>query len=176
MYQPKLFFFVEGKWDKAFVEKILKWRIYSLERYQDIQIHEYSNDAKASIKVASVVTNNDIVFFLRDRDRKDCITRRKADTYNQYGLAATVSVCIVVEKIESWYEAGLTEKTARELGFENWLIDRPLSKIDFRTVRPKQYNSEADFRQAMLKKFSFETALEQSPSFHYLAQKIGLVV
>ncbi len=81
---------------------------------------------------------------------------------------------IVVEEIEGWYIAGLSEKDSRQVKLRPFRNTNSLTKEQFNRLIPPKYGSRRDFMRELLQHFSMQTAVSKNMSFRYFIQKYNL--
>ncbi len=171
---PKLLFiFVEGIYDKLFIEKIIK---PSLEnQYDNVIIKEYAQELPKSIrKLIKTFENQGYDYILlADLDRSPCVTNKKADISEKYTIHDLYTIYIAVRMIESWHLAGLDSNSSKKLKIKSYRYTNNIVKKQFYNEMKKsgRWDSEIAFREEILNAFSIKTAKNKNRSFHYFHDK-----
>ena len=78
----------------------------------------------------------------------------------------------MAREIESWYLAGLDDKSCKELGLKPFKDTDGVTKEDFNKLIPKRFNSRIDFMVEIIKRFTTKTAKQENRSFSYFMSRI----
>jgi hypothetical protein len=171
--------FVEGFYDKKFVERILAPRLS--ERYAVVQIHEYARAADETLRnhFKSLTRMPDTCFFiLADYDMGPCLSaKRQALQHRFEPLLQPEQILIVRQEIESWYLAGVPAENHFKVEIPNNV--ETVSEEKFRDLFAtwcKRYRTNyAILRDEILEIYDWDLALQRSPSLLYCAKRLGLV-
>jgi hypothetical protein len=161
---------VEGRDDREFFIAVVKPRLE--QAYDHVEVWEY---ARATIDrrrkyIKSVKAMNADYLFVADINSSPCITERKEGLVSSHGgMIDADRMVIVVREIESWYVAGMEDRTCQELGITDLLHAETVTKEELRAVMPKRFGGSAvDFMAEMLREFRVERARNRSRSFCYM--------
>jgi len=113
---------------------------------------------------------NDYIF-VADIDQERSVRDKKQILYYRFSDISGRSIVVVIREIESWYLAGLSFDSAQELGVPDLLETNQLTKEDFNTLIPHQFDSRIDFMFEILKSFSIETAINKNDSFRFFVTR-----
>lgn len=172
MYK-KLHIWVEGDRDRRFFETILLPLF--LSRFDDVKVREYSQMPEGIIQ-ASIKNcqkdGNDYIF-VADMDshgrndlcatkrlKKLCKAQRKEQILKNHPCISEGKIILTIEEIESWYLAGLDKESCKELGIKYHVSTDEVTKEQFLSLMPDNYNSEIYFRMEILSKFNRSNARE----------------
>jgi hypothetical protein len=78
---------------------------------------------------------------------------------------------IVVEEIEGWYLAGLSQDDSRAMNIRHLGMTDQITKEVFVTLKPRQFVSTVDFMSEIVKYFSVDLAVTNNGSFAYFVRK-----
>ena len=165
---------VEGPNDKTFAERII---IPLFEdRYKAIKIIEYAVMSKPDIRqlLRSIKQLKHDYIFLTDINLTPCVTSRKKKIKNKHRDLDENQMIVVIREIESWYLAGLDDKSCNELRVEPFIETDTITKEKFDLLKPKEFVSRIAFMVEILKHFSIDTAKHKNRSFNYFAEKYEL--
>lgn len=113
----------------------------------------------------------DYIFF-SDNDSSPCVVAKKEKVQSVYGRCATERIQVVVEEIESWYLAGLSEEKHSEWKLSNKRDTDALTKKQFDALIPGKF-TRTDFMVEVLKYFSIQTARRNNQSFERFCTKFA---
>jgi hypothetical protein len=177
MGSAKYYFFIEGDTDRAFFEKLI-FSVSGMPNRGNFNFIKYAerkiNEINGLIKTLSDC--NFTYFFITDFDSGPCVTSVKDKQKAKFPSLENDKIFVVLKEIESWYLAGLDEKSSTELGIGNYKETDNISKGDFEGIKPKKFKSVEDFRIETLKRFSIETAKGKNSSFNYSWTKISKIL
>ena len=173
MTYKRLCVFLEGNDDERFFESIVK-PILS-PQYDLIQIWQYAQKPRRRTKnfLRAIKAMNSDYFFFVDINNLPCVTSKKENIGEEYGEIIDLNkIIVVVREIESWYLAGVNYKNSRGLRIRNLRNTCNITKEQFNSLIPKQFDSRIDFMIEILKRFSIQTAKKKNKSFGYFMGKI----
>ena len=170
----KLFWvLLEGNDDERFFEGMIKPKLSP--QYNSIRAWKYAQEPSKRTKnfLKSIKAMNSDYFFLGDINRLPCVTAKKNRIKRKYATTIDVdNIIIVVKEIESWYLAGINERSAKILGIKRFLKNTDnLTKETFEKLMPNRYSDKIDFMQEILKHFDLLTACKRNKSFNYFYKK-----
>ena len=114
--------------------------------------------------------NNDYIF-VADIDTERTVRDKKQILYSHFSHIDGGSVIVVIREIESWYYAGLSSESARNLNLPDLPFTDELTKEDFNHLIPGKYDSRIDFMFEILKSFSIDSAGKKNHSFRFFAER-----
>ena len=172
--KKRLFILVEGEDDVRFFGRIIKPLFVS--RYESIEIIPYACTKREKVNnfLKSVRQMNNDYIFVADIDTERSVRDKKQLLYFHFNNIAGHSIVIVIKEIESWYYAGLSAVSARDLGVEERLATDEMFKEEFNELMPRHFDSRIDFMFEILKSFSLETAVLKNNSFKFFVERYHL--
>lgn len=172
MYR-RVWVLLEGGKDSRFFQGVLRPMIEA--KYDLAQAWEYAQEPpkKTVDFIKSIRQMKSDYFFLGDINDSPCVTRKKELIRKKYEEAvAPIVAIVVVREIESWYLAGVDDKSCHELGIPNLPHTNDITKEQFEKLVPQRFGSVVDFMAEILKKFCAETAKSKNKSFRYFMEKL----
>lgn len=173
MAYKRLWVLLEGNDDERFFDGIIKPKLS--HQYNSIQVWQYAQEPVKRTKnfLKSIKAMNSDYFFLVDINRLPCVAAKKNRIKRKYGAIIDLeNIITVVKEIESWYFAGLDNKTCQELGLSPLGDTDQITKEDFNSLIPKRFDSRINFMLEILKVFSLDIAIQKNKSFDYFMKKI----
>lgn len=176
MAYRQFYIFVEGPDDKNWVEAVLRQR---LEIHFDIvKVISFATTPKAALagylQVYGSQASSDYLI-IADLDavkRKWCITRRKKDLENHFGLRLDPArVLLAQEMIESWYMAGIGEDLAQKHRIKVDASTTAVTKDSFERALPKGIANPLEYKQLILAQYDLNLARQRNPSLDRLFTK-----
>jgi hypothetical protein len=169
-----MWIFVEGKYDRGFVNAVL---LPILEKeYDFIDTWEYAQEPPKKVAdfLRAMKSMKADCLFLADIDDSPCVTAKKDILIERFRKALEPAETIVITReIESWYVAGVDNHTCRELGITSLPHTDHVTKEQFKSMMPKRFNdSVADFMVEILSGFRSDVAKIKNRSFCYLMDKL----
>jgi len=157
---------VEGSDDETFFSHILVPELK--KKYDGVQIIQWARDSKKSINkvISSLNKMKRPYMFVTDRDNLPCLTKKKEHLKEKYNKIDINRILIVKIEIESWYLAGLDNKSCSELGIKEFSSTDNLIKEKFNELIPSG-TLRTVFLSRILDRFSIETAKTKNSSFKY---------
>ena len=172
MEYERLYLFLEGDDDERFFEQILFPMFKDL--YSDVRIWKYSkktnNQRKRFIDTINKIGNWDYLCF-RDINSAKCITQKKEKISDKFNRIIPEKIFIVIEEIESWYLAGITNDFLRSINSKP--LDRSRNNITkeyFTSLIPNDM-LRINFLQKILKNYEIDLAIKNNKSLAYLFMK-----
>lgn len=167
MTSRRLFIFVEGSDDQRFFSRIIVPRLEGT--YASVEIITYA--CMKSVKVCRFVrsiTAMDHDFILcGDIDQERTVKAKKAVLKSRFCVLSDDRIVIIIQEIESWYLAGLDDRSQRRLALHPYQRTNHITKELFNRMIPRFYTSRIAFMADILDLFSLETALEKNRSLRY---------
>ncbi|MFC2155042.1 hypothetical protein ACFLRB_00940 [Acidobacteriota bacterium] len=172
----RLFILVEGNDDERFFERIIKPEFQKI--YDHVQLYKYASQSSKKIENFVNVINsmNADYIVAADINHSPCVTQKKGTLISKkIRNVEKDKLIVVIKEIESWYMAGLEEKSKEKIGIKHGESStNDLSKEYFNRLMPKKYISRIEFMQEILKYFKKKTAVKNNKSFAYFLEKYGL--
>lgn len=164
--------FVEGVDDQRFCRVIL----YPVLRkiYEQIEIVPYSQTKKKTTNVLIKVIRSEWdtdYLVLADRDVAPCVTIRKQLMLERFPEAEEDKIIVVVPEIESWYLAGLDERSSRKLGIPFSIDCERVTKEMFDSYKNRQFTSRIDWIEEILSCYSIDWAQQRCRSLRRFIRK-----
>ena len=174
MSYKMLYILVEGNDDEDFFLHVIKPAFEQL--YDWVQVMQYATKSKQWLKdfPKSIKAAGDDYLFISDFDEATCITRKLDKLEEIHPTYERKHIQIVVEEIEGWYIAGLSEKDSRQVKLRPFRDTNSLTKEQFNRLIPPKYGSRRDFMRELLQRFSMQTAVSKNKSFRYFVEKYNL--
>ena len=168
---PNLYIFLEGNDDERFFKTILEKKFK--QKYEVIQFVKYAQmkEEKVNNYIKSIKSMKHDILFVCDIDNYPCKTSKKDYYVKKLNNINKNNIFIVIKEIESWYLAGLDEKSSEFLKIKHFKDTNEITKEKLQSIIPQKYDSKVDFMQEVLKKFNIEIALDKNESFRYFYGK-----
>ena len=172
MVDKGLFLLVEGPDD----ERLLQ-HIYSADlqhRYQWVKVYKYAQQSSKMVTkfIQNIPKMNADYLFFADIDLVSSVKEKKAMLQQTFSALEDRFIQVVVMEIESWYIAGISPHSTPQLHLKSVPTDtNKLTKEQFNTLIPSQFDSRRNFMQEILKHFSYQHAQTSNQSFAYFAQR-----
>lgn len=170
----KLFVYVEGHYDKMFVEKILS-DFFLKEKSTILITIPYSQKGKKIINHDIKTKSKHDYLLLADLDSDECprITNKKEKMMQDYSTLDPSKIIIVKEEIESWFLAGLDPSLEV---FKN--IDVPsntdsITKEEFNELLEKNSLDKNNFLLRVCDEYDFNLAIQRNSSLNYFFKKMN---
>ncbi|OPY38705.1 MAG: hypothetical protein A4E35_00489 [Methanoregula sp. PtaU1.Bin051] len=172
--KKRLFILVEGEDDVRFFGRIVKPLFTG--RYDSVEIVPYASIKREKVSrfIKSIRLMKNDYIFVSDIDAERSVADKKQILYYRYSDVEGKRIIIVIQEIESWYLAGLSDHAARKLGMDPLMATDEITKEDFNRLIPKRFNSRIDFMFEILKFFSLPDAAAKNRSFSFFAHRYYL--
>ncbi|MHB8164828.1 MAG: hypothetical protein ACYDDV_10905 [Methanoregula sp.] len=179
----QLTIFVEGEYDELFFSEIVKKIFESQGIYDDIQIFKYCTKEIKFIEryIRSLVEMNNSetqydYIFVTDLDPPifNCVRVKKDHILGKIQPICSDKIVIVVNEIEGWYLAGISEKSRKKMGigsneFNSTDPNLVIKEAFDEKIKPKKY-SKLEFMLEIVKLFDLKIAKQRNDSFNYFTQ------
>lgn len=170
-----LFTYVEGYYDRIFVENVLS--DFFNEKHQMTLIPiEYSRKSKSGINkdIKSKSKYNYLLFADLDKSKYPCITSKK-DKLNEVFSYLDMSKCFIVkEEIESWFLAGIDNNLDEFKAFDIPASTDSITKEKFDEILESNgVLDKSAFLIDVSKNFDIELATRRNSSFNYFIEKFS---
>jgi hypothetical protein len=175
MIEP-IVFFVEGKDDKRFFERIISLFFKSRLRKTEVRVimHAQLSSEKLNRHIKALNESGVEYFFVIDKNSAKCISEAKERTKQRICEVDLSRIIVVVPEIEAWYLAGLDKKACQEIGVPFQDSTDTVTKKVFEEVLALKYKGNRRyFTQRLLDMFSLETAKRKNRSFAYFVSKLS---
>jgi hypothetical protein len=171
MAYKRLFILVEGEDDERFINAIAK-EIFK-EKYDLVMPWKYSKQKNEKINdfLISIKSMNADYIYIADINQSPCITAKKNSITTQLQNIAGDRIIIAIKEIESWYLAGVTKDFCSQHRIKQFENTDTITKEQFNSLMPKEFNSRIDFMSEILKHFSINKAKKKNTSFRYFLEK-----
>ena len=169
-----LYIFVEGNDDERFFQKIIKPKFENKKKI--VKIIKYSQKKKKNINnyIKSIKSIKADYIFISDINNSPCITHKKQNIQKQFANIDPHYIILVIKEIESWFLAGINERTRKKFKLNKFDDTDSITKGKFNSMIPKKIDSHLNFILEILENFSFETAKQRNSSFRYFVAKYKL--
>lgn len=167
----RLYIWVEGNDGERFFKRIIVPRFN--EKYDLVEAVLYAQETRKWINnfLKSIKKMNADYIFVADINSEPCVTAKKQKLQNKYREVNEHRIMVVIKEIEGWYLAGLDHTSSEKLGVPCLRSSDTITKEDFASLQPKQFDSRIDFMSEILKHFSVETAKQKNESLKYFVEK-----
>jgi hypothetical protein len=174
MTGKRLFIFVEGNDDLRFFAKIIRPAL--APRYASVELVMYAcmKREKVCRFIRSVVSMNHDFIMVADIDQEPDVWSKKEVIQHRFCVIDRDHIVVIIMEIESWYMAGIENRTAKALGVRPVRHTDHLTKELFNRRIPRRYHSRIAFMQDILDNFSPETAMEKNRSFRYFSRMYNI--
>ncbi|HUU76361.1 MAG TPA: hypothetical protein VMW63_09800 [Methanoregulaceae archaeon] len=171
MMDRRLFIFIEGNDDERFFKRIVRPLLES--RYQSIELIMYA--CMKSVRVCRFIKGissmgHDFIL-VADIDQEPGVKAKKKAIRNRFCNVDEADIVVIIEEIESWYLAGVDDRSARKLGIRPPRNTDRTTKEDFNRKIPRHYTSRVAYLIDILDVFSINIAKEKNRSFRYFVSK-----
>ena len=172
MAYKRLIILLKGNDDERFFKSVVE--PFFQERYSVVEFWKYAKEKKKRkanfIKSINLMKADYIC--VGDIDDVPCVTSKKEKLTDDFGKKITADrIAIVIKEIESWYLAGLDEKTSKKLGIRKKIETTDnIIKEHFNQLIPKKMPRSV-FMQKILENYDVGVAEEKNGSFGYFLNK-----
>jgi hypothetical protein len=172
--KKRLFILVEGGDDVRFFGRVVKPLL--VPHYDSVEIIPYACIKRVKVNnfLKSVRMMDNDYIFVADIDAERSVRDKKQILYYRFSHIDGGSIVVVIREIESWYFAGLTDESAKNLGVILPSTTDNLTKEDFNALIPERFDSRIDFMFEILKTFSIGTAMRKNHSFNFFSHRYHL--
>jgi len=170
----ELFVFVEGDDDERFFDGIIK-PILS-EKYDSVVIRQWAQEGRSKIDnyLKSIKSENWNAHYILVTDMDTpCVTAKKDGIQRRFKNVDRDRIMVVIKEIESWYLAVLDDDRSKKFGIRSFRTTEDITKEQFNALIPKEFGSEIDFMQEIVKPSNFDTqtAKRKNRSLRYFVEK-----
>lgn len=171
MAYRRLFIWVEGEDDERFFKSIVEPKLK--KNFDFVETRRYATLKKEKINnfLKSIKAMGADYIFVTDINKSPCITAKKQKIQNKLRNIDSTKIIVVIKEIEGWYLAGLSHAACTRFKIRNFANTDEITKEQFDTLIPKDFDSRIDFMIEVLKNFSIEIATKKNRSFNYFVQK-----
>jgi hypothetical protein len=169
--KSRLYIFIEGNDDELFFRNAIVPALS--EKYDEIEVIQYAQMKKSKVEIfiLSINTLNFDYMLFGDIDYQRSVNQKKKVLELRFSNLDEEKIFIVIQEIESWYMAGITDSYSRELGIRPLGSTNKLVKEEFNLLYHRRFKSRIDFMLEILKSYSIPTAIKKNESFKYFAEK-----
>ena len=173
MPYTRLYLLVEGDDDARFVERTVIPKLSS--RYDFVQAWKFAQKKpeKVNAFLRSIKAMGADYLLLGDINTYPCFPKKKKALLQAFTELESRNTLVVVREIEGWYLAGLRDDNS--LGVRAPTDTSGLTKEQFNATMPRSYDSRIAYMIEVLKHFDIRTATTRNLSFHYFANRCGLL-
>ena len=171
-----LYVLAEGDDDQRFFERVVGPPLEARGCALKVVQHSGWSSKKLRQMIASLASmarrmSVDFVY-VADLCGAPCVTARKDKIKQKFGTRIPVDrIAVVAEEIESWYLAGVHDKTAKGLGIRDQIgATESITKEEFDRMRPRR-SSRVDVLQQMLNRYDLQLAQDRNRSLRYFVKK-----
>ena len=166
---------MEGPDDYEFFSRIIK--LLFEQTYDWVEFIQYAERPKAWMNdfFKSIQAIGAEYVFVTDLDESPCVTQKLDKVEKTYPFYERQKMQVIVQEIEGWYIAGLSDKDYQQLKLKSVQDTSSLTKEQFNQLIPAKFSSRRDFMSELLKLFSMATAVQKNNSFRYFAEKHTLI-
>ncbi len=171
MSYKRLWVLLEGSDDERFFEKI---KPTFEKKFDFVQSWKYAQEPPKKTRnfLKSIKSMKSAYLFWADINSLPCISAKKDATKKIFSRRLDEdNIIVIIKEIESWYLAGLDNRSCKEIGISSFSNTDEITKERFNSLIPKKYDSRIDFMIEILKRFSIETAKKKNRSFNYFMVK-----
>ena len=173
MAYRRLWVLLEGNDDERFFEKVVKPIFESTYNFVRSWKYAQKKSTKAKDFLRSIKSMDSDYFVWSDINGVPCVTAKRERLLVRYDqIFGAENIIVVIREIESWYLAGLDDKSCKEFGIRAFHKTDNVTKEQFDKLIPKKFESRIDFMVEILKRFSVETAKQKNESFDYFMSRI----
>ncbi|NYT07454.1 MAG: hypothetical protein GKC05_04275 [Methanomicrobiales archaeon] len=167
MTPRRLFIFVEGSDDRRFFSRVIVPLLGG--DYASVEIITYASmkSVKVCRFVRSITAMDHDFIMCGDIDQERNVKAKKAVLKSRFCVLSDDRIVIIIQEIESWYLAGLDERSQRRLALRSYRTTNHITKEMFNHMIPRFYTSRIAFMADILDLFSIGVALEKNRSFTY---------
>lgn len=161
---------VEGPDDHRFFSRVLRSAFSNLGI---VHIVETSRMKRSYFSALMERIKSDAVgyLFVHDFDHAICVPARKDDLREKHPEVELERMMIVVQEIESWYMAGLTQAQSQKLQIPVYGQTDDLTKGRFEDIVSSNFGTVKLAKLSLLEAFSVDEARKNNTSFEYLFRK-----
>lgn len=167
----KLFIFVEGSDDERFFSRIVRPRLEN--RYEAVEIILFAcmKSVKVSRFIQGIRSLSHDYIIVTDIDQEADVHRKKEVIMSRFDGIDDDRIVVIIREIESWYLAGLDEKSSAGLGVRFIGHTDFVTKEHFNSWIPRRYSSRIAFMAECLRHFSLTTAVKKNRSFRFFMRR-----
>lgn len=169
-----MFVWVEGASDARFFERVLQPLLEKNHRRVEVRTYATIKKSKVVHLLRGIEAAGNDYILVADIDRETCVTAKKAVIKERFHNVDEGKIRVVIQEIESWYLAGIDNRTASVLGIPDFETTDSITKEDFNEWIPENFDSRIDFMIEILKVFAPEIAVRKNRSFAYFISKQAL--
>lgn len=166
-----LYLFVEGMDDIRFFESVI---VPSFEKtYDTVHLISYAGmrSEKLSNYIQAIRNLGDEYLLIADLDAYDNSGAKKSAVLHTLPDADPERLMIVVQEIEGWYLAGISDEDCQRLLIPELKETNALVKEQFNNLIPEKFDSRIDFLIELLSVYQPGIAVGKNKSFRYFFQK-----
>lgn len=169
-FNNSVFIFYEGKMDKSLFERKIKKEFNKMKKIVHLQPYceQDKKEVNKFIKTYKNSSDGRNYLLIADCDRKSR-KRKIKELMEKYPDLDEGRIVLVVQMIEGWYLAGLTENNAISLCIDLYQFKRydpnSIKKEEFCSLEPKnEYENKRAFYIAVANKFDLNIGITRNKS------------
>jgi hypothetical protein len=172
--KSRIYILVEGEDDVRFFGRIIKPLL--INSYDSVEIIPYASIKRSKVNsfLKSIRLMKNDYIFVADIDAERSVKDKKQILFSHFSNIDGRSIIIVIKEIESWYYAGLSADASLSLHVPDLPFTDELTKEDFNSLIPRNFDSRIDFMFEILKYFSIDCAEKKNHSFRFFAERYYL--
>jgi len=173
MTSPRYTFFVEGKDDRRFLERII---IRELD-LKYCRIIEYSQlkPEKVNAFFEAELQGKRVCIFLCDKDDEPCFTQKKNRIVTRYEKVDSKCILIAERQIDCWYFSGLDRGACKKMKIDIRDCTGTKTKPEWQACIEKTGRYRNDFLVEMTECYVLGYALEKNRSLKYCVDRIAAI-
>ncbi|ACF14719.1 hypothetical protein Ctha_2268 [Chloroherpeton thalassium ATCC 35110] len=143
-----------------------------LAEYDAVEVRQYAQMKTEKLQrlIQGLLQIGADVLVACDIDFHPCVTSKKHYIKHRFRLVSDARIVVVIQEIESWYLAGLTNYSSEKLKVRRFPSTDQITKEAFAELKPKNC-SRISFMLSILKRYSMRTAIKKNRSFAYFFHK-----
>jgi hypothetical protein len=163
-------FFVEGKDDKRFVEKVIVPKC-GIKYYRTIEYRQLRKE-KVEAFYESEVQAGRICIMLCDKDGEPCFTQKKNRISSVYTCIPGNRILVAERQIDCWYFAGLDRKACQKLKLDIRVCSGIKAKEEWQEIIDSLEKDRVEFMLEAIENYAFEYARSKNSSLGYVINKL----
>ena len=169
----RLFVWVEGEDDVRFFDKIMKPKFQKMYDFIETRRFAALKREKVHNFLRSIKAMNADYIYVTDINDTPCVTAKKQEIKSKISNIDKDRIMVVIKEIEGWYLAGLKDHDVYKYNINPFRNTDDITKEQFSSLIPKNFDSRIDFMLEVLKSYSIEIAMQRNKSFRYFIEKFN---
>jgi hypothetical protein len=166
----KIIYFVEGFKDELFLQNIIP----KITGNSEFKIFKYSQQPKCKTNnyIKSITRTVQLDYILLSDADSQSIDDKKRSLAIKFSQLNSSNIIIVKTEIESWYIAGMQQKTLNKLKNRNWTKNpESITKEEFNKIINSGRGS-IEYMTRILQDYLIDQAIKRAPTFSDFVKKI----